>query len=211
MNSPLNILVADVSPLYRQAVGIAIRQFTKRYRLVETESLQEAESRLGRGEKIDLLVIDRELPDLNLPEDVKRLSQLNGSAIVMTTMTSDCRVARWARSAGIKTLLPKNLPSKEFVKGLQTTLSGGSWYPELSQNYDGFQLINEKVAFHYLSSSELRVISRVRDGWKNKQIADKLNLSECTIKSHLTNTYRKLDIDNRTQLATLAMQWPNLK
>ncbi|OMH39792.1 response regulator transcription factor [Motiliproteus sp. MSK22-1] len=211
MNSPVTIVVADLSPLYRQAVAIAIRQFISRYRLIEAESLLEVESWLGNGEKIDLLVVDRGLAGIKAPEDIKRLARGYDAVIAMTTVNADCSMVRWARSAAVKTLLPKGLPSTQFVEALQLTLSGGCWYPEQTQNHQEAELINEKVAFHYLSSSELRVISRVRDGWKNKQIADQLNLSECTIKSHLTNTYRKLEIDNRTQLATMAMQWPNLK
>lgn len=57
-----------------------------------------------------------------------------------------------------------------------------------------------------LSGREVCVLMRIRDGWKNRQIADDLGISESTVKTHVSTLFRKLDVQSRTEAAVMAQR-----
>jgi DNA-binding NarL/FixJ family response regulator len=59
---------------------------------------------------------------------------------------------------------------------------------------------------HRLSGREVCVLMRIRDGWKNRQIADDLGISESTVKTHVSTLLRKLDVQSRTEAAVMAQR-----
>jgi len=210
MSKPVTILVADNSPLYRQAIAIAARKFSKGVQIREAECAKELDLLFDWPGSADLLVVDLGLQGLDSLETLSELMQRCDCPVALTVDYCSSQRVEMARAVGARGLLPKTLPEAQFGAALKRLLAGLSWYPEPESNRQTNIEQQYEKALRYLSDSELKVIRRVRDGWPNKQIADQLNLAECTIKTHLTNTYRKLEIENRTQLAALAMHWNEL-
>ncbi len=67
-------------------------------------------------------------------------------------------------------------------------------------------IVQARHRIHQLSRREVCVLMRIRDGWKNRQIADDLGISESTVKTHVSTLFRKLDVQSRTEAAVMAQR-----
>ena len=90
-----------------------------------------------------------------------------------------------------------------ILKPLLLTLASDPVYAQFLQQARKMAItpISEKALEETtLTPREQLIISRVRDGWTNKEIADELTVAEVTIKKHLTELYKKFHVHSRTQL-----------
>ncbi len=107
----------------------------------------------------------------------------------------------------ISGILYKNTDKKHFKKALLRVLSGELWFKR--ETFESLfsktkEIIESRVIFRkLLTPAETRVVDLVCKGFKNKEVAEKLFVSESTVKSHLNNIYKKLNINNRMQLMNL--------
>ena len=110
-------------------------------------------------------------------------------------------------SSRISGILYKNTNKKLFKKALFKVLSGELWFKR--ETFESFfskskEIIESRIIFRkLLTPAETRVIDLVCKGLKNKEVAEKLYVSESTIKTHLSNIYKKLNINSRVQLMNL--------
>ena len=100
-----------------------------------------------------------------------------------------------------------------FTKALRVVSKGELWLDQrkIKSLMHSTGPISRKGAFETLSEKEKRIIDLVSRGYKNKEIADKLFLSEQTIKAHVSRIYKKLNVSNRSQLVSLVMKHPLIK
>ena len=107
--------------------------------------------------------------------------------------------------------IPKSVPMKELVSALNTVIGGDNWVPEgislHPESEDGPDFASKLAS---LTPQQYKVLIMLRDGSLNKQIAWELNVSEATIKAHITAIFRKLGVKNRTQ-AVIALQQMDIK
>lgn len=91
---------------------------------------------------------------------------------------------------------------RELTEALNQVLRGEPYFPEnIDLSTAKADSLSEKVAT--LTPQQYKVLSMLSDGLLNKQIAYELNVSEATIKAHMTAIFRKLDVKNRTQAVIL--------
>lgn len=99
----------------------------------------------------------------------------------------------------------------QLVTALNAVIAGDTWLPEgvsLRPESEDESSLASKLAS--LTPQQYKVLVMLRDGSLNKQIAWELNVSEATIKAHITAIFRKLDVKNRTQ-AVIALQQLDIK
>jgi DNA-binding NarL/FixJ family response regulator len=108
-------------------------------------------------------------------------------------------------SKGISGVIPGNTPASLLKRAILSVAGGEVWFDkEIVKNLiSGVNAVHEKKATN-LSNREREIITLVSRGYKNKEIANNLFISEPTVKSHLYNIFRKLDIQNRPQLVAFA-------
>ena len=97
-----------------------------------------------------------------------------------------------------------------IVEAIKQILEGQRWLPsDVRQRVSEIRLRSADIAdkLATLTPSQFRVLMMLVDGRKNKEIADEICVTEATIKAHLTEIFKKLDVSNRTQAAMLAANY----
>ncbi|MEH6473009.1 MAG: response regulator transcription factor [Halopseudomonas sp.] len=210
MRDPITVVVADSAPIYRKAIQIAVNQLRPEVRFAEASNWQQLEHYLRSAKTIELLVVDLALSGLKSLSQLYALKTFCHCPIVVTTDSASLTLVQGTQAAGASALVCKSLSAQQFTIALQEVLSGKQCFPHVDALINASHATHQQHAFEYLSRGERQVVGRLRDGWKNRQIAEQLKLSESTVKTHLRNAYRKLKVDNRTQLVSIALSWPRL-
>ena len=165
-----------------------------------------------RGTSPQAVLLDPELPEVDLKDLVSRLLQAVPSAnVVALAGSNDPAYLRKAIDAGMTAYLttaaePDELISKLTLAAQGHVLVSGRVAADLSDLAQTNAMASSNGSSEVLTSRERDVIKLVSQGSTNRQIAEKLVVTENTVKVHLRNIYRKLDVQNRHQLTALAHQ-----
>ncbi|MGO9357216.1 MAG: response regulator [Xanthobacteraceae bacterium] len=200
-----NFLIIDDHPLFREALGNAIRLAHPEARILETMSIQGALNILSSGEEIDLALLDLTLPDavgfsgfLRLREAYPRLP------VAIVSSHDEEHVILEALSLGAAGYLPKSTSKREIALSIERLLSGSTSVPSkfqfatgLNSKPDSQQAL--RAGLQELTPQQLRVLELIRRGLQNKQIAAELRLAESTVKAHVTEILRKLNLFSRNK------------
>ena len=162
----------------------------------------------------DVLLLDIKMEKINglqvLPQIVGQYPQLR--VIVLTAQINQAESVK-AIKDGARGIILKHAASEFLIKGIRKVLEGELWadtstmtrvVESLSQKYRG-ERDSEKDRKE-LSPREKEVVSLVASGSRNKEIANKLFISEQTVKTHLSNIFQKLELNDRLELALYAMR-----
>lgn len=152
-----------------------------------------------------VILMDLRMPDMDGVEAIRaiRNSKLKTNILVLTTYDSDADILR-AIEAGANGYILKDAPREELYRAIRTTAQGQSYLsPTVATRLMGQVRSPDEDA---LSPRELDVLSWVAQGASNKEIGRHLHISEATVKSHMLHIFAKLDVNDRTQAVTLALQ-----
>ena len=155
-----------------------------------------------RKHQPDITLMDLRLPRLSGVEAIQRirLEAPQARVIVLTTYDGDEDIYR-ALKAGARAYLLKGMTGEELVTTIRAVHAGKSHIPAA---------IAEKLAARMgtedLTPREFDVLEQIVRGKSNKEIASELNVSEATVKTHINSLLGKLNVTDRTQAATAALQ-----
>lgn len=201
-------LIADDHPLFRDALSATIQQGIPDCQIQTAESIDSVKINLDANGEPDLLLLDLKMPGsdgffglVHLREHYPALP-----VVVISAMEDPATIQR-ALSYGAIGFIPKSSASQTMVQGLMAVLEGETWLPDtlrkeverLSEEEKDFA---ERVGT--LTDQQFRVLMQLTEGRLNKQIAYDLNISEATVKAHITAIFRKLGVQNRTQAVIAA-------
>ena len=204
------ILIVDDHPLFRSALQQALSLgLGPDVRLVEAASIAELEACLAQKSDWDLVLLDLNMPGAyGFSGLVLLRGQYPQIPVLMVSAQEEAAVVARAREFGAAGFIPKSSSLASIQQGVNAVLAGDSWWPAQSQVAASLSA-EAKAASAGLASltpQQFRVLSMVCDGLLNKQIAYQLNVSEATIKAHVTAMFRKLGVRTRTQAALLLQQ-----
>lgn len=204
------ILIVDDHPLFRSALQQALSLgLGPDVRLVEAASIAELEACLAQKNDWDLVLLDLNMPGAyGFSGLVLLRGQYPQIPVLMVSAQEEAAVLARAREFGAAGFIPKSSSLASIQQGVNAVLAGDSWWPAQSQVAASLSA-EAKAASAGLASltpQQFRVLSMVCDGLLNKQIAYQLNVSEATIKAHVTAMFRKLGVRTRTQAALLLQQ-----
>ena len=199
-----SFLIIDDHPLFREALGNAVRLAHPEAVIFEAMSIESALHILAAEEGIDLALLDLTLPDatgflgfLRLRESYPRLP------VAIVSSHEDHHIIREALSLGAAGYLPKSTSKSELAVSIERVLSGSISVPKnfLAANKpddaDFTQALRERL--RELTPQQLRVLDLIRRGFQNKHIAAELKLAESTVKAHVTEILRKLKLFSRNK------------
>jgi DNA-binding NarL/FixJ family response regulator len=150
----------------------------------------------------DITLVDLRLPRLSGVDVISRIRMETPQArfIVLTTYDGDEDIYR-ALQAGAKAYLLKGMTSEELIAAIRMVYEGRSYIPpEIAQK------LAARMGTEELTPREFDVLEQIVHGKSNKEIATELKISEATVKTHINSLLSKLNVSDRTQAATAALQ-----
>ena len=150
------------------------------------------------------------MPNMNGIEVLRELRKKNNSTkvLVLTVHGEDDYFIR-AISNGADGYILKDSDINELKQAINIILKGESYIqssllPILDS--DMVESKDEKEKLESLTKREMEILKRIADGMLNKEIAVCLNISERTVKNHISNIFKKIDVSDRTQAAVFAIK-----
>lgn len=167
---------------------------------------------LQKLEKIhpDILLLDINMPEMNGIEVLEELKRREDPLkVLILTVHSEVEYLVKAVDIGANGYILKDSGSSELKQAINVIMSGESYIqPSLLPALNS-RLINRDVdqdKLQTLTKRELEILTQVAGGMFNKEIAVNLNISERTVKNHISNIFRKIDVSDRTQAAVFAIR-----
>ncbi|NLS13993.1 response regulator transcription factor [Vibrio sp. SM6] len=206
MNASYTIIIADDHPLFRNALFQSVHMAISGANLLEADSLSALLTLLEKEPEPDLILLDLKMPGSN---GMSGLIQLRADfpdlPIVVISASEEPAVVSQVKSHGAFGFIPKSSDMRALIAALNQVLSGDPYFPAaLLNNPEACNELADKIAA--LTPQQYKVLGMLSDGLLNKQIAYELNVSEATIKAHMTAIFRKLGVTNRTQAVILLQQ-----
>jgi DNA-binding NarL/FixJ family response regulator len=204
MAAPLNIILIDDHPLLRLGVAGYISQAEGLTMSAQMANAAELREWLSAGNKADVALLDRSLPDADGLDLVSEVRDAGIKVIMLTIADSDEEISE-AIAAGVDGYVVKSSDPEQVIAAIRSVCDGQSSFPlNVMQRMARGELNSNALAA--LTSREMEIVEHVKEGLSNKVIAYKLSLSENTVRNHLRNIMEKLGLRNRVQVATLALK-----
>ena len=203
------LLIADDHPLFREALHGLIARLYPSAAIYETDNISSLYTLVKDSPNADLLLLDLSMPGAAGYSALVHLqAQHPLLPIVIVSAHEDPVLIRRAIDHGAMGFIPKSVDTKTLSAALQDILLGNVWIPESAAAIPPISSEEKQVAnlLRDLTPQQFRVLQMVSTGQLNKQIAHELDVSEATIKTHMTAILRKLGANNRTQAVLIANQ-----
>jgi DNA-binding NarL/FixJ family response regulator len=199
------VLVADDHPLAREALRIAVRRCWPDVAIDEVGSVAQLDALLQGAAGYRLAVLDLMLPDA---QGFSALLLIQKSApnvpAVVISAREDVQTMATAHLLGASGFIPKSSGLAEISEALKRVMAGERVFPTRAHTGTASTTTDVSRRLASLSGAQLKVLIALADGRLNKQIAAEMQVTEATIKAHLTTIFRKLNVANRTQAVLLA-------
>lgn len=209
MSDIIRVLIADDHLLVRKGIRA----------LLVTESGIEIVGEAGNGKEAvaqfdalhpDVTLMDVEMPEMDGVEAIRRIVALNAQAhiLVLTSFTTNDKVFPAIRAGALGYLLKDSEPD-DLIEAIRSVHRGEpSLHPAIARK------VLEEIAAppqqpptrDPLTDREVDVLRNVAQGLSNQQIADRLQISEATVRAHVTHILDKLHLASRTQAALYAVK-----
>ncbi|MGL5679039.1 MAG: response regulator [Plesiomonas shigelloides] len=210
MDSAYTLLIADDHPLFRAALHQALALSVSSAELFEADSLDSLLQLLELHPDPDLLLLDLKMPGANGFSGLQTLRQRYPLLpIVVISASDDPAIIQQVRQHGALGFIPKSAQLSVLIDAIGQALTGDTIFPadldSLAPQPDPqARILQERLSS--LTAQQQRVLEMLSAGLLNKQIAYDLNVSEATVKAHMTAIFRKLGVKNRTQAVILLQQ-----
>tara|TARA_R110000751_G_scaffold55346_1_gene118681 strand:- start:79546 stop:80181 length:636 start_codon:yes stop_codon:yes gene_type:complete len=199
-------LIADDHPLYREALIAALSPLFEMIEIVQADSLDSTLEALQNNTDFDLVLLDLNMPGCENFYGLLRVSQDFPQVPVAVVSASDSsEVISKVINLGAKGFIPKATATDIIANALKQIMEGKSWLPEgvdISIEKD-VPVIDIAKLVGELTPKQFQVLKLLQDGLLNKQIAFDLNITEATVKAHISAVFRKLNVNTRTQAVLL--------
>ncbi|MCJ8322391.1 MAG: response regulator transcription factor [Rhizobiales bacterium] len=204
------VVIVDDHPLFRAALKQAIRKISTNAKIMEVSSLAEASTILAQEDHVNLLLLDIHMSDSDGFAGLIMYKQAYPlTPIVIVSASEEPDMVKNAIDFGASGFIPKSADLSIIREAINNVFEGQSWWPDIDanaiRNSDRPTNFNEfSKLFSTLTPTQSKVFMAISEGLLNKQIAFKMDISESTIKTHITAIFKKLNISSRTQAVIFA-------
>lgn len=213
----MNILLVDDHALFRQGLVLLLSELDNQSEFFEASSCSEGLSLLSQH-KINLVLLDLHLSNENGLSYLSSFKNECEAPVVMLSSDDSPSVVRACIESGASGFIPKSSNAPVLIAALKLILAGGTYLPpnvlqgaaqvsaapkhpvtaETTLKADSVSVLD------HLSERQLQVLLCAIQGKANKVIARELDLSEGTVKAHMSASYRVLGVNNRTEAVFMA-------
>ena len=197
----IRILSVEDHPVFRQGLATIIETEPDMVLVAQAANGVEAIAEFRRH-RPDVTLMDLRLPGTNGTDTLIAIrGEFPDARIIMLSSSdSDGEIHRALRSGAAGYLL-KSMPQDELLAAIRLVHAGKRQIPA-----EVATLLAEHLGEADLTSRELEVLQLIRDGYKNKQVAEQLSISENTVNFHIKNIVDKLGANDRTHAVTIAVR-----
>ena len=202
MQQTTTIVIVDDHPLFRGAMAQALGGHGAETKIVEADGFASLQSAILDNPDLDLVLLDLAMPGVSGFSGLLTLRAEHPDIPVMiVSATDDASTISRAMALGASGFVPKSSSIDTIRGAIEAVLRGDTWQPEGS---DGVVESDPEVddilkCVATLTPQQKRVLSMISQGLLNKQIAYELDVSEATIKAHVSAVLQKMNVDSRTQ------------
>ena len=215
---PTKVVIADDHTLFRE--GIKRMLSLEKDILVVGEAARGDEvTKLVERTKPDVLLLDLKMPKGDIVQTLLEVKDINPptKVLVLTAFSEDENILNAAKG-GARGYVLKGIDFPTLLRAIKTVQTGGIWidkelpaadaFEEIAQDQSndvGSNLREDNDAVKVLTRRELEILRLVAEGLTNEEIGKKIFISEKTVKTHLTNIFDKLKVNNRFKAALMIM------
>ncbi|MEO8559205.1 MAG: response regulator transcription factor [Rhodospirillales bacterium] len=212
---PITVLLADDHRMVREALVPFVRRVGENVTVLEGGSLADVMELLAKPDTIDLLIVDLYMPGMHGIASLRQIRETRPKMpIAVLSGSINPQDIESALDFGVAGYMPKTMIGAAFVNALSLVLNGERFVP--SEFYIGLRNRGPAPSPDEantggktpvgLTSRQWAVLRELVQGRSNKEIAKALGIEEITVKVHLQAVFKRLQVSNRTQAATYAMQ-----
>jgi two-component system NarL family response regulator len=200
-DSLTRILIVDDHPVVRAGLTSMLGTQAQLKVIGSVSNGEEAIETLRKND-VDILLLDLRMPGMNGIDTLLALKSngINVRAIILTSFETDEDIYR-AVQAGAQGYLLKDTPLKEMVEAIRTVCAGKRYIPRQIASR-----LAERMMRTNLTARELEILGMLAKGLTNRQIGHALGISQNTVRNHANSVIEKLDVSDRTEAATTAIQ-----
>ncbi|MGC2856519.1 response regulator [Novispirillum sp. DQ9] len=223
----MKFLVADDHPLVRRALALSLEHIRPDATLLEAESAAQARAHAAGHPDIDLVLLDLSMPDSEGLDGLRQLkAMMPTTPVAVVSADESAETALRALASGAAGYLPKSLPEDVLRAAISLILAGGMYVPSLVADAAGASGPAPSPAprrstatpstgsaggrgapgLGALTQRQREVLDLVIEGLSNKEIAERLDLAEATVKVHMTAILRAYGVNNRTKAISAAQR-----
>lgn len=199
----LRILIVEDHPLFADALGLVIGQSFPGIKIHKVHSIATALEAIRRDGPFDIALLDLWLSDSHGLEGLLSLRSHHPKLPILVVSGFACRdVADRVMACGASGIINKTSDQPTLTRAMKRVLDGGQFFAgtgEGSGRGDSIDCEPLDWRFRMLTQQQIRVLHMLSQGLLNKQIAHELNVGETTVKAHVSEILRKLNVSSRTQ------------
>ena len=207
----MNILLIDDHALFREGLRLLLNKIGSDIVVHESETLNSARGVIKKTQ-IDIILLDLGLSESRGIETLQLFrSTIETIPIVVLSGEQDAATIRLAIDAGAIGFIPKTQTSEQMIAALGFMLSGGIYLPSSVLHLDRLGLVPQARAgtapidpFSHLSARQLEIAQMMLQGYTNKAIAQRLDISEGTVKAHISAIFQIIGAKNRVEAVLVA-------
>lgn len=197
----IRVLSIDDHPLVREGIAALINDQPDMHMVAQGASGKEAIQRF-RDHQPEVVLMDVRLPDMSgIDAMITIRSEFPDARIIIVTSSEGDAEMQRALEGGARGYVLKSMPPKDLLEAIRKVHTGKKAIPPE---------IAGRLANHYsdeaLTEREIEVLQQIAEGNRNQDIADKLFISEGTVKVHIKHIMGKLGANDRTQAITIALR-----
>jgi two-component system, NarL family, nitrate/nitrite response regulator NarL len=201
----MKLLIVDDHPIVREGLAAFLEQLGPDTAVLQAGDASRALALAAEHSDLDAVILDLGLPGLNGMSAIAELGRIRPELpVIVLSASEDARQAREALAQGALGYVPKSASRQTLVSAIQLVLNGEIYVPPLVLGEPPALLppaSGARISAGLLTDRQIEVLKRLSAGQSNKTIARDLDLSEKTVKAHVTAIFRALNVANRTQAA----------
>ena len=200
MKTPIRLIIADDHALFRSGLKSLLRRQRDMQVVGEADTADSIIATVTET-TCDILLLDLQMERWAL-DDIRQLAAL--TKVVVLTASESVEVAIVAMRLGARAVVQKRFVVQKLVEAIRAVGEGFVWMPPALQAEVASQWSSS--ASKSLTSRETEIVHHVANGLRNAEIAQRLAITEATVKTHINNIFDKLGLRDRVELAVYALR-----
>jgi len=221
MTEVIDIVLIDDHKLFREGVK-KILEFEPSFKVVAEGGDGTEAEKLVEEYQPDVVLMDINMPDMNGVQATSKLvDKFPDTNVIILSIHDDESYVSHALQTGAQGYLLKEMDSDSLIEAIKVVSEGGSYlHPKITHNLvqEYRKLAQENISslgssdieirkpLHLLTKRECQVLQLLANGKSNRVVGETLDISEKTVKNHVSNILQKMEVNDRTQAVVTAIK-----